>query len=119
MSSAPWVEPGVKEAVARDKGHRPASEVADLYGVSVWTVYRIWSHTEEDGRYHPWCIVADPSDRAVVRVAYELERAPHRILSPEDTARVRILLALRSMGPEAVASHLPVSDPDVPSGRAS
>ena len=91
-------------------GKDSASEVAKRFRVSIRSVNRIWGHLDHDTRYHPWCIVSDPSDRAVVRVAYMMERHPDDLGTPDDLARMKILRAIRALGPEAVASLIP-SDP--------
>lgn len=93
------------------RGCFPAETVAKVYNVSVRTVNRVWSRVDSDCRYHAWCIVSDPSDRAIVRVAYIAESYPDGIDSPEDLARLKILRAMRRLGPEAVASMIPEDPP--------
>ena len=92
-------------------GKDSASEVAKRFRVSIKSVNRIWGHVDHDTRYHPWCIVSDPSDRAVVRVPYLMEHHPADLGTPDDLARKKILQALRRLGPEAVASLIPEDPP--------
>lgn len=110
MSTRPWLTPDVKDRIASMKGTARPDDVARLFDVSLRSVNRIWGHLDHDTRYHPWCIVSDPSDRAVVRVAYMMERHPDDLGTPDDLARMKILRAIRALGPEAVASLIP-SDP--------
>lgn len=111
MSTKPWISDETKDAIALSYGKDSASEVAKRFRVSIKSVNRIWGHVDHDTRYHPWCIVSDPSDRAVVRVAYMMERHPDDLGTPDDLARKKILQALRRLGPEAVASLIPEDPP--------
>ena len=110
MSTAPWIPAETRDKIAIARGCFPAEKVAEVYDVSPRTVYRVWSRVDTDCRYHAWCIVSDPSDRAMLRVAYTAESFPDGIVTPEDVARLKILRAIRALGPEAVASLIP-SDP--------
>ena len=109
-STAPWIPAETRDKIAMARGCFPAEKVAKVYDVSPRTVYRVWSRVDSDCRYHSWCIVSDPSDRAMLRVAYTAESFPDGIVTPEDVARLKILRAIRALGPEAVASLIP-SDP--------
>ena len=111
MATKPWISDETKDAIALSYGKDSASEVAKRFRVSTRSVNRIWDHVDYDTRYHPWCIVSDPSDRAVVRVAYMMERHPDDLGTPDDLARKKILQALRRLGPEAVASLIPEDPP--------
>ena len=93
------------------QGKESVPDVARMFRVSNRSVKRIWGCVDPDSRYHPWCIVSDPSDRAVIRVAYMVERHPDDLGTPEDLARLKILHALRRLGPEAVASMIPEDPP--------
>ena len=105
MSTKAWISPDKADQILALKGHRTIADVAAACEVSPRTVQRIWARGDADCRYHPWSIVSDPNDRAMIRTAWRAETAPAQ-MDGSDMDRYEILLILRHHSPAEVAAVL-------------